>query len=707
MQTAHVGAVRDSLSGAPGRSPDSAPAQRSLNAIGQSERFWLSTRVLHAGLGLLSVAVRWGDHRRPRAAALAYGMVACEAGWLVRHIRHGGRLSDRSVLVAETVAVAGAAAIRPVLYDIEDASLDMLGLVPLFGVAGLAGFQRPSRAAPGLAAAIGIELWRAATGPRHLQGRHLGTAVGHVVFAGNAAAGVLVIRSAESRNVEMWAETERLARQSGERQADSEGRLLMERTVVATGNLLTALSLTSSSRSSSRTPQLTERSTEQMAAVDSARSELVAVLEGWEDGAMRRPRPEPPLREPLVVTPSAEKWLFRLMTSVRVLNSAMLGLNARSSRSALDRPGDLYRLSAAATVMGAVAGRCRHPAVGAGVHTLAVLLAAGRESQLRRRPDVMIALGALPTLAIVESMSSSGLRWRLWAASAQAVGLGLWARRSRGRPSPSPAEVTVAVAHIVGSWIVGLGAARMYRQVTKELEDSAVALAAVRSEAARLHRHERRASVVHNRLKNATDLYLAGLLDSGELASALESALRALKVGDRRQVVTVGELARERVDAASFLDVDLRIDEVAAVVELGESSSDLALVIEELLLNAARHGADGRARVVINRIDGGIDVVVSNRCTAVATPLPNLGVSDRSVSADPQHRRMDDVGVRPKLPAAAPGPGGGQPSFGLDGGQPPVGRGSGLAAQRALHWGGTVRWRQSRERVIVTVRWPA
>jgi hypothetical protein len=72
---------------------------------------------------------------------------------------------------------------------------------------------------------------------------------------------------------------------------------------------------------------------------------------------------------------------------------------------------------------------------------------------------------------------------------------------------------------------------------------------------------ERRAAVVHNKLKNATDRYLAGLLNHDELAEALETAIGALDTLEPPADLELAALLRRLADNAALSGLDVRIDD--------------------------------------------------------------------------------------------------------------------------------------------------
>ena len=630
------------VAGGRDRPPAAVHQRLELEAVPQLERVWLSARAMHSALTLVTLTLRWRDHRRPRVAALVYGITVGHTAWLFAHLRRGGRLSDTPVLLAETAIVTGGALVRPVMYDIEEISLDSFGLVPLWGMTALAGFHSPRRAAPGIAAAVVVELSRVRSGPEHLRGRSQSTAMAYLMFAANGKLASWLVRFADRRTESLWSEVESLARRSGEMRAANEGGALIRRPHGATH---AKLDTREKQRADDQAVSLE---------VDRARTALIGVLDLWAGGVAFDEPPES-LDTPATVSAQAERYLHRLVTSGRLLDMAMLGLNTYSSRRHMDRPAEFYALSAGATLAGGVLSSGRLVPVGSIVHQVVLLLSAWREPSLRRIGDPTVTSGLIPIVAITESMTPAP-RWnRAVSAIAQAVGFFAWRRRAGGRPSPSAAETLSILTLALGGWVVGSRTSTMFERITARLDAAAVALSAEQSQVARLRRHERRAAVVHNKLKNATDLYLAGLLNAEELVTALESAVVALEVEVLPGRSTVGAVMFELAHGASFVELDLIVDAAVQGTELGASANDLALVVEELLTNAARHSPDRRATVRVGPSPVGVEVVVTNGCAAEAK-----------------------------------------------------GSGHGLrqVGRRAQHWGASVRWDHSGGSMRAVVEWP-
>lgn len=592
------------------------PDRLGVDALRELESLWLGFRSVNVAVGLMQVTLRRSAHRRPTAAAVAYTTLALHTGWLVTRVRRGDRMFEPGPALAECVVMIGAAVLRPLLYDTADVSLDALGLVSLWGAAGLGATQPAMFVAFPTLAAASVDVGRAVVGPRHLRGRGLSSAVGHVVFAANGWATGALVRRAERRAAKLVEERQELSREFGGATADAEGDPLRRRVVEVVSELLSQLDERSElggdrdGRSSIR------------ASVAGAHDELVGIIGRWPGRgatASDRDRVAPP-----PIAGRIERYLDRGLATGRLLNSVMIALNCYSSRHDVDRPGDFYRLGVLAATAQMLAGIGNHRRAGTAVHLLTLAGAAWREPTVRRRGDPTVATGAMPAVALCEGIAVDDPRQRAVVAATHLLTIGLWRRRT-DRPTPTGAEVLAALLYSSGAWIVGGRAGRLLRSISRDLDRLSGELAEEIADAARRERHDLRCAVVHNKIKNALDFYLAGLVDEDELATGLAAASAELTSEVTVEGMTVAALLDRVIASVPLGSLEVAIDPTARRRFLDGTGPDLAVVIEELLTNVARHGDGGGASLQVSCDPRWVDVRVGNHCAPDRRRRPGWG----------------------------------------------------------------------------------
>lgn len=574
-----------------------------VDALKELESLWLGFRSVNVAVGLMHAGARRAEHRRPVAAGLTYSALAVHTGWMALRSRRGDRLFDPGPALVECMAMTGAAVLRPLLYDTSDVSLDALGLVSLWGAAGLGATQPALLASVPTAAAMSVDVARAVRGPRHLRARGLISAGAHVVFAANGWATGALLRRAERRAEELVAEREALAHAAGGAVADAEGDPLRRRVVELVSDVLAEIE----GRLEIDGPS--GEASSLRASVAGTYDELVGIIDRWPihgrvAGVPDRVSP-PPIADRL------ERYLDWGLTSGRVLDSVMVALNCRSSRHDNDRPGEFYVLGALAAAAQALAGLGDHRRAGTLIHMLTLLGAAWREPMVRRRGDLTVTTGAMPAVALCEGMAIGDPRERAAVAALQVLATCLWLRPT-GRPRPMGAETVAALLYSSGALMVGGRAGTLLRSIARDLDRLSGELAEQIADAARRERHDLRCAVVHNKIKNALDFYLAALIDEHELTSALTAASTSLTSDLEVDGVTVGALLERLTRSVPLGPVDLVIDATSHGHVLDGTGPELAVVLEELLTNVARHGSGRGVSVQVDREAGWMNVRVGN-----------------------------------------------------------------------------------------------